>query len=197
MGLVPINDMGIPSQPPSLKSCKIGFLVQKDAQCSETLEKNNFSIFIFWEMVDFVLNDMGMLSEWMIGNVSEQCLRSLMRENPTLHIFLNVFIITDWWWILLIVCFCLGKHPQIVSGWKFCNDQAYNCLRGWCHSPSWVPDLKSLKYDSNIEPMSLRGSLSCDPIMPKGVSLSDENFSLCSEKFKSFMIWNQNSNSKD
>ena len=43
MGLVPINDMQIPLQPPPpLKSGQIGFLVQKDAQCSEIYEKTVF-----------------------------------------------------------------------------------------------------------------------------------------------------------
>ena len=33
---------------------KIGQIGIKDAQSSETCEKNNFPIYIFWEMVDFV-----------------------------------------------------------------------------------------------------------------------------------------------
>ena len=38
----------------TLKSDQIGFLFQKVAQCSETYEKNNFPIFSFWDMIDFI-----------------------------------------------------------------------------------------------------------------------------------------------
>ena len=44
--VVPINDMHtFPPLPPPIESAQIEFLVQKDAQCSETFEKNNFPMF--------------------------------------------------------------------------------------------------------------------------------------------------------
>ena len=45
MSPVPINDMQIPPQPPPLKSGQIGVLIQEDAICSETYDKQ-FSDFL-------------------------------------------------------------------------------------------------------------------------------------------------------
>ena len=56
MGPVPINNMQIPPQPSlPLINGHIGFLIQRDAQCSETYEKTIFLFFIFWEMVELII----------------------------------------------------------------------------------------------------------------------------------------------
>ena len=50
------TDRVIPSPSP-IKSGQIGFSIQKDAQCTETYKKqfSDFANYIFWEMVNFVL----------------------------------------------------------------------------------------------------------------------------------------------
>ena len=67
---VPINDTQLNDlSEPLFKIGHIGFLVQKDAQCSKTYEKSIFWFlrFFFWDMVDFlprILSELVTLTVW-------------------------------------------------------------------------------------------------------------------------------------